>query len=262
MSAQDMSFAELLTGTGAFAGDGPISSWFRASEVGRIFGPDLFAYREILARAPAESSEAGRLVLALAEEDEVHDENVRFGYGILEVVAESHWDAACRNDAAELQALLFPDGLGLTGKSYAEEAGRGAARRAVLTPAVKAKLARFSIVSPAGGPTNLDAWMETHLQASSDRLSALLDQRSRTATDGAPSPAELLDTKRRFIALMNQIFSTFRILDGRLTDTDRNKLGAMKERWTDTVRSATERAKRRREARAAIPVTPRPTGGS
>ena len=55
---------------------------------------------------------------------------------------------------------------------------------------------------------------------------------------------------------MKQIFSTFRILDARLTESDRVKLNALKDIWNDSVRGATERAKRRREAR---PGTPAPT---
>jgi len=258
MSAQDLSFGEMITATQLMASaDGPVGTWWRASEVGRIFDYDFARDRAIIARAPSDGSEAGRLVMELADEDAEHDREVRFGYGVLETAAEHHWDPLVRTSATELQGLLFPDGIGLTGKSYAEEAGRGASRRAVLTPEVKAKLARFGIVSGEGGPSNLDGWMDSRLQASSDRLSALLAARTEAASSGAPSPMELLESKRRFIALMNQIFATFRVLDGRMDESDKVKIKAIKSAWTDAVREATARADARRARRT--PVSPPPT---
>lgn len=260
MSAQDLTFAEIITATTMMAGDGPPGRWWRESEVGRIFDPDFRVARDLIARAPSESSEAGRLLLNFAEADADHDEDVRFGHGVLDLTAQYHWDPAMRNEAAELKALFYPDGLLLIGKSYAEEAGRGVSRAAVLTPGNRARLARITIpqgLAPTGptGPANLADWMDAEQQRSSARLAELVAARSRLG-EGVVSPTELLDTKRRFLALMKQIFSTFRILDARLTESDRVKLNALKDIWNDSVRSATERAKRRREAR---PGTPAPT---
>lgn len=256
MSAQDLSFGEIITATELLAASGPIGDWWRGHEVGRIFDPDFQRDRAIIARAPSDSSEAGRLVIQLADEDAVHDREVRFGYGVLETAAEHHWDPDVRTIAEQLQALIFPDGVGLIGKSYAEEAGRGASRRAVLTPEVKAKLARFGIVTSEGGPGNLDGWMETHLQASSDRLSRLLAARTAATAAGAPTAMELLESKRRFVALMGQIFGTFRVLDGRLNESDRLKVKSAKKQWDDGVREATARAEARRARRT--PVSPAP----
>ena len=256
MSAQDLSFAELISATQTLTGVGPIGEWWRANEVGRMFAPELDPLRVVIAAAPAESSELGRLVSELADEDAVHDQEVRFGDGLLALLGEQHWDAGVRADAQQLRALLFPDGARLTNKSYAEEAGRGAARQAVLTPDVRSKLALIPIATAAGGPANLDAWMTQNLQPSAERLGRLLAARTAAGSDGTPSPAELLDAKRRFIALVTQMFAIYRTLDPRLSETDRVKLQAVKSTWTDAVRAATDRATRRRAARAPVVATP------
>lgn len=258
MSAQDLTFAEIVNATTWLTGAGPIGEWFRASDVGRIFSPELSATLLIIARAPAESSEPGRIVAALAEEDAVHRRDLHFLDGMLLTVAEHHYDAALRTDAAMLHALLLPDGVTLANRSYAEEAGRGAARAAVLTPEVRASLARLPVASPDGASANLDAWLTAHLQASAARLQALLDDRTRVGADSGPSPNEMLDAKRRFIAVLAQVFATFRTLDARLTESDRVKVAAIKAQWSDVVRAATARAVHRRAVAHAAPATPAP----
>jgi len=124
-----MTFAELASATGTVAGEGPPGEWFRASAVGRLFGGQFTAQRAVIVRAPAESTALGRLIDELAEEDAIHDREVRFGVGLLNVIAEHHWHPEIRVDAAMLYALLFPDGAALVNKSYPEEAGPRRPRR-------------------------------------------------------------------------------------------------------------------------------------
>jgi len=57
--------------------------WFRASAVGRLFGAQFTAQRAVIVRAPAESTALGRLIEELAEEDAIHDREVRFGVGLM-----------------------------------------------------------------------------------------------------------------------------------------------------------------------------------
>jgi len=261
MSAQDLTFAELGTATATIAGSGPPGDWWRGSNVGRLFGAEFDARRAVIVRAPAESSEAGRIVNALAEEDAVHDREVRFGDGLLELIEEHHWVLSMRVDAAMLRALLFPDGVALVNKTYAEEAGRGAARGAMLTPEVRAKLALIPVLDEPGGVTNMEQWVDRHLQPSSARLGTLLAQRAAAASDGSPTPAELLEAKRGFISVVTHVFATFRALDAQLSETDRVQVKAMKATWSDAVRVATERVARRRAARAAASVVVPPVAG-
>jgi len=253
-----MTFAELASATGTVAGDGPPGEWFRASAVGRLFGAQFTAQRAVIVRAPAESTALGRLIEELAEEDAIHDREVRFGVGLLNVIAEHHWHPEIRVDAAMLYALLFPDGAALVNKSYPEEAGRGDARGSVMSSEVRAKLATFPIPTPPGGPAEMNAWMDANLQASSARLAALLATRGATATSDTPTPGELLDGKRAFIATVTQMFATFRAIDSQLTESDRVQLRAWKSSWGDAVRTATERAVARRAARARAALAPPP----
>jgi len=62
MSAQDMTFAELVSATATVAGGGPPGDWFRASAVGRVFAAQFDAQRAVIVRAPAESMAIGRLI--------------------------------------------------------------------------------------------------------------------------------------------------------------------------------------------------------
>ena len=62
MSAQDMTFVELVSATATVAGGGPPGDWFRASAVGRLFGAQFTAQRAVIVRAPAESTALGRLI--------------------------------------------------------------------------------------------------------------------------------------------------------------------------------------------------------
>jgi len=255
-----MTFAELVSATATVAGGGPPGDWFRASAVGRVFAAQFDAQRAVIVRAPAESTALGRLMQELAEEDAIHDREVRFGVGLLEVIAEYHWHAETRVDAAMMQALLFPDGAALVNKSYAEEAGRGAARESVMSTEVRAKLATFPVPTPPGGPAEMNAWMDTNLQPSSANLGTLLAARGATATGDTPTPAELLEAKRSFIATVTQIFATFRTIDSQLTPTDRVQLDAWRSSWSEIVRAATKRAAERRAARARAAAVPPPAG--
>ena len=263
MSAQDLTFSELHQATVSLVDDGPVGHWFRGTEVGRMFGEDVDRLRAVIAAAPAESSELGQVTADLAVEDAVHDDAIRFGDGVLENYEENHHEPALRVLAAEARAIVFPDGVSLVNKSYAEEAGRAASRDAVRTPEVRAKLARFAVVMAAGAPIDLDRWMDAVLQPSTRRLGALLARRDALSTDpSVPSAATLLNAKREFIALVVLIFSMFRRLDARLDGSGRIKLKAIKDAWQRHVSGATERAteaRRRRAAdAAAAPPVPRP----
>lgn len=255
ISAQDLSFAELISAKLTLTGVGPIGEWWRANEVGRMFAPEIDPLRPVLAAAPAESSELDRLVSELADEDAVHDQEVRFGDGLLALIGEQYWDASVRADAQQLRALLFPDGARLTNKSYAEGGpGRRASGRAHARGAQQARAhPHRHACGRARQPRRV---MAQNLQPSSERLARLLTARTAAGSDGTPSPAELLDAKRRFIALVTQMFAIYRTLDPRLGESDRIKLQTIKSTWTDAVRAATDRAARRRAARAAVVAPP------
>lgn len=260
MSAQDLTFSELATATKPFV-EGPFSDWWRADTTfGTVFVGEMDRLRGIVVTAPAESSELGRLTELIAEEDVVHDTGIRFGVGYFTAFGESYHDRAIRELAERMLALLFPDGVALVNKSYAEEAGRADARDLARTPEVRAQLARFPMPATEG-PANFDAWMDAVLQPSTRRLGALLAQRDSIDLDpAAPSAQELLNAKRALITLVQQIFANYRVVEDTLDENARTKIKAVHDLWNQHVRQASARATARRRAAksgtGAPPVTP------
>ncbi len=258
MSAQDLSFAELVTATKPFV-SGDFATWFRGEDIGKPFAAEIDDVRPLIVGAMTGSSEVDRLTEALAETDGEHDEALRFGDGLLTSYAEHYHVADVRDTARKMQALILPDGVSLVNKSYEEEAGRAQARDDVRTDDVRTQLARFRLVETDGGPANFDEWLDQVLQPSSKKLGELLDQRKRAAlVDAGPTGEALLDAKRKLIALVRQVFATYDAIGGQLDDAARSNLAAARAVWDEEVRKATANAARRRAARARGETPPDP----
>lgn len=257
MSAQDLSSAELVTATGHFV-SGDFATWLRGNDMGARFAVEIDRLRPIVASAPSDSSEVGRLTVLLEEEDSDHDSGVRFGVGYLQTYAEHHHDEEVRADASAGMAAVFPDGVALVNRSCEEEAGRTEARARALTPELRARLARFRMVESDGGPATFVEWIDDVLQVSSRRLGELLDQRERLALDpDAPTPADLLRAKRELITVVTQAFASFAIVERQLSEADLENLREARGVWDAAVEKATIRGDaRRRNRKSKKPVPP------
>lgn len=245
MSAQDLSFAELLGATAPLGIGGSHRAFFEGSRVGALYRDELDELRALIAPAPSRSLEDERITAELSATDADHDRQVRFADGLLAVHAEHHHDPSVRADAAELRALLFPDGALLVNRSYAEEAGRGAARDAALSPEVRARLARYAVGTIDGVGLSLATWIDEQLQVTTARLSELLAARTSVGATSGPTPAALLGAKRKLTALYTELLGTFR-RDRTLSDADGRQLDDVERAWRDAVQGATDRAARRR----------------
>jgi len=245
MSAQDLSFAELLGATAPLGEGGSHRALFERSHLSALYLEELDALRARIAPAPSRSMDEERITAELARIDAEHDRQVRFADGLLAVHAEHHHDVRVQSDASELRALLFPEGTQLVKRSYAEEAGRGEVREAVLTAAVRARLARYAVGTIDGVALSLATWMGEHLQVTTAHLGELLAARSSAASTSRPQRSALLGAKRELIALYAELLGTFP-RDRTLTGDDRRALEDVERTWQGAVQGATERASRRR----------------
>lgn len=256
MSAQDLSLAEILTATLAWTG-GPPGSFVRSSPISSPFIPHFDRLRARIAEAPPEDSELGRITAQLAQLDSDHDRFVRFAVEQL-ASYEHHADHDVRSTAQSLKSALLPEGVSLVNRSYDEEAGRGEARAHVLSEAVANALKTFPI-APVSARRTLDDVI-ADLQRTSAQIGSLVQRRRALAADtSAPTATELLASKRQLIAVVEQVFQSFRMLNDSLDGTARNQVQSLTDAWERSVHDATARARRRRDGE---PEAPTPAPGS
>jgi hypothetical protein len=198
-----------------------------------------------------------RLTAQLEDVDATHDRLVRLALGALRL-APLLADAALAALGAELTAILLPDGLETIRKSYRDEAGLADPRAAALTPDVRGKLARFPIPSSGSARSLVDVFDE--LQAAARQLGALISQRDAASRGTGPSAGELLDAKRKLIALVDHVLHTFHLLDARLDGTGHVNVNAARDSWDRAVHAATAAANARRSG--ASEATSSPTGSA
>jgi hypothetical protein len=251
MSAQDLTFSELLDVTRAWTED-PAAAFLAASPVSAPFMGRFQSLRALIGGASSTDAEVAQLTDQLGLADADHDEIARFIIAFFAAFAY-YDDEAIAQLAQRLAAAIIPDGGMLVRMSYADEAGRVAPRAAVLTAEVRAELATF----PLPGSRTLADKVD-QLQARATELGTLLERR-RALVGGAegPSGEELLDARRALIALIEQLFQSYRMLAAGLDEAARQQVTALEASWTTAVSEATGRASSRRRARAA--PTPAPT---
>lgn len=248
MSAQDLSFSQLITATEPFV-TGDFATWWRGHPSGQLYAPTLDRLIPIVVAAPTGTSELARLTEQIAEEDGFHDEALRFGYSYLDSYTHFHI-VAVRHIARQMQALLMPDGIALVNKSLEEEIGRLKVRADACTPEVRAVLAKFKLVEWEGAPLTFEQWLEEVLQASTRRLAALVEERKRIAlVSDDPSPEALLNAKRGIIRIINQTFESFETVD--IDPTARALIVGARTVWDAEVGKATTLADERRRTRKA-----------
>jgi len=240
MSAQDLSFGELGDATRAWTEE-PDATFLNTHPVSAPFMARFAALRALVTGATTGDSELAQLTEDLGIVDADHDEAVRFIVGFL--AAFAHYDDPEVAAAAKaLLMLLIPEGAALVRMSYAEEAGRVEYRESVLTPEVRDQLAAFPL--PAGRTL---ADKLTQLQELATLVGSLLERRRKLEGAGtSPSGMDLLNARRALIALVEQIFRSFRMLGDELDDAARAKVKALEASWERAVRDATQRADRRR----------------
>ena len=252
MSAQDLSFPELLDATRAWV-EGPVSEFLRESPIASPFMGRFDRLRGTIASAPPESSELGQLTERLGETDADHDELVRFLVAFL--ASFTHYgEAAIEALAKSLSTALIPEGASLVSKSYGDEAGRYETRQAVATAEVRAQLASFPLPE---GKTLLQKF--ERLQAVTLLLGQLLERRRALGGASGPTAGELLNAKRGLTALITQIFQSYGLLEDELDATARAKVDALEAAWRRAVGEATARATARRRAAEGV-TTGGPTG--
>jgi hypothetical protein len=242
MSAQDLTFAELLEATLAWV-EGPSAELLRTHPVSASFMPVVVKQREILAAAPPDSPELRRVMELLGEADDDHDEFVRFLVQFLRAFRHDD-DPKIVAAAAELLRLLFPDGAELVRKSFMEEAGRALAREKLATPEVRATLASFPLPNARTLETKFDT-----LQKLARQVGDLSAERDRLAGGVGPSATELLAAKRRLIATVEQVLESFAMLEDTLDGATRTAVDELEDKWSTYVTNATQRAASRREMR-------------
>lgn len=253
MSAQSLSFAELLEATRLWVEAGPAAAFLAGSDVARPFLPLLRDQRARLAIAPPETSELARLTQTLGEIDAEHDRAARLLYAQLASYQHDELEPV-RATAVRLSRALLPDGAAVVRKSYAEQAGRVEARDAALTPELRRELASFPLTQGRTLETVAD-----RLQSHGRRIGELLQERRALGGEGAElSALAVLSAKRSVIAIVEQVLQSFRMLEDALDDTARAQVRVLSERWQRAVREATERAERRRAGDTPPTGTPVP----
>lgn len=251
MSAQDLSFSELLDATRGWSAE-PAGPFLAASPVSALFMVPFGRLRAMIAGASSGSSEVAQLTDELGFVDADHDEVVRFIVAYFAAFAHDDEEAVAAL-AARLSTTVIPAGASLVRFSYADQAGRVAPRAAALTPDVRADLAQFALP-----PSRTLADKVDQLQALATEMGELLDRRRALVGDGAgPSGMELLNARRELIALIEQVLQNARMLGGELDEAARAQFAALEGSWRTAVSAATARAAARRRARAA--KKPEPT---
>jgi len=259
MSAQDLTNEEVIHFTQALITSGtPENAAIARSATARPYLTLLDTARGDLAQPLGSSPEIASITQQLLDEDiKVHDVLARALSFALDSGAllfpSPGIGAACGN----AKRGLYPEGLMITRKSYAEEAG-AAAQRQTLRDAVQ-----FAPVwAIAFGTTTLgdvlDRW-----NASARRLGDLHRQRAvLTGTQEDPTAADVLEARRRCLRIVDAIQNALR-LEGVSADAVKTTFRA----WEDAVHTATLRARPVADGTApATGTTPAtgtaPTGGT
>lgn len=247
MSAQDMTVSELLGATEILLPTSPVGATLRGHEVFSPFVGLFDEARDVLAAAPPETSELGRITAELETVDADHDREIRFIVGFL-LAFNYYWKPELRTEAQRIRQALFSEGTSLVNRSLSHEAGAAATRESALTPELRSSIVLFRLPDEEGGAQTLQHAID-RLQGYARRVGELLEARAAAGgTDAGPTPRQVLDAKRRVIAIVGQILDSYRLLGDALDPSIRTKADALRTRWNDAVRVATERAERRREA--------------
>lgn len=244
MSAQDLSFKELLDATRAWREE-PGAAFLSTNSVSAAHMPRFNRLHGSIAGAPSGESELARITEWLGEVDGDHDVTARFIIAFLSAFAHDDLPDVSAL-AARLTATLIPEGYALVIKSYAEEAGSGDDRAGLLTEDVRTELASFPLPASRTLLDKVDA-----LQGYAGQLGSLLQQRRKLENDSTgPTGMDLLNAKRGLIALVEFVLKGFEMAEEELDESARAQVKALKDTWDAAVREATERADRRRRTKS------------
>src|SRR5690606_23724280 len=122
MSAQDMTVSELLGATEILLPTSPVGATLRGHEVFSPFVGLFDEARDVLAAAPPETSELGRITAELETVDADHDREIRFIVGFL-LAFNYYWKPELRTEAQRIRQALFSEGTSLVNRSLSHEAG-------------------------------------------------------------------------------------------------------------------------------------------
>ena len=230
MAYRQLSSGEMVQISTPWVEPGPARTALQSvRDVGVVLGHVERAHRDLLViQAPPADPELARLAEQAGQTDGKHDTLARGTHMLLSGFAELTAEPEAASALLRLRDLLLPLGLGISTKSYREEAGEALRLQERLSPDVKQQLTAVAV----GTGTLLDVvneWIATGrlLGQLEDRRAALLQAQTTPA-----SSVTVLQARNQwiraatalvsFLDLVNLDEATLQLIVGSLREAERS----------------------------------------